>query len=130
MTKVEFEQEIDDKVFQSIVLKCLSKIQGISLIEGNILDQLFKGPKQDRGKGITLTREDTNLRVKIEVNVDYGVYIPDKAKEIQEKVSKDLTKYTGLKVLLVHVIFKNINLEEQKPIFSENIDFAPIETRE
>jgi uncharacterized alkaline shock family protein YloU len=38
----------------------------------------------------------------------YGICIPEKADEIQLKVTQELSRLTGLHVSLVHVIFKNL----------------------
>jgi len=49
-----------------------------------------------------------SISVKVEINVAYGICIPDKADEIHTKVTQELSRLTGLHVSLVHVIFKNL----------------------
>lgn len=109
-----FIRDIENKVFQSIVLQCLSQIEGISLVEGNFIDHLL-GRSSEGVKGIqTEQNEKTqSVNIKVEVNIIYGVKIPEKAEEIQTKVSEEVTKLTGLHVSSVHVVFKNVISVEQ-----------------
>lgn len=109
-----FIRDIEDKVFQSIILQCLAKIQGISLAEGNFIDHLL-GRSAEGVKGITAEQDDKNqsVKAKVEVNIVFGLSIPEKAEEIQTKISEAITKLTGLHVASVHVVFKNVISEEQ-----------------
>jgi len=113
---ISFGQEIEDRVFQAIALQCLAKIEGVSLIEGNIIDHLFGRSSSDRIRGINVTQDGKtgSLRVKVEVNMAYGICIPDKAKEIQHKIAEEMKMLTGLEVSGVHVTFKNLILPEQE----------------
>src|SRR5215471_18826893 len=79
-----FIRDIEDKVFQSIVLQCLSQIDGISLVEGNFIDHLL-GRSAEGVKGITAEQDDKNqsVHIKVEVNILFGVKIPQKSEEIQ-----------------------------------------------
>ncbi|MFV0339086.1 MAG: Asp23/Gls24 family envelope stress response protein [Parachlamydiaceae bacterium] len=108
-----FIRDIDNKVFQGIVLQVLSKIEGIALIEGNLIDSII-GRGIENVKGIQAEQEmkSHSIRIKVEVNVCYGVSIPDKAEEIQTKIFDEITKLTGLHVEQVHVVFKNIIPED------------------
>ena len=110
-------RDIENKVFQGIVLQCLASIPDISLIEGNFIDSIFSRGSVDGIKGIT-TEQDSkseSISVKIEVDINYGISIPEKAEEIQSKVSEELTRLTGLHVSSIHVVFKNIaNLQPIK----------------
>ena len=105
-----YVRDIETKVFQSIVVQCLLQIEGIALVEGNLIDSLFGREPAERITGISVEQEqkDHSISVKLEVNVAYGVCIPDKAEEIQTKVTQELSRLTGLHVSLVHVVFKNL----------------------
>lgn len=109
-----FIRDIEDRVFQSIVLQCLSQIKGISLVEGNFIDHLL-GRSAEGVKGIYAAQDEKNqsVNIKLEVNIFYGLKIPDKAEEIQTKISEEVTKLTGLHVSSVHVVFKNVISVEQ-----------------
>lgn len=109
-----FIRDIENKVFQSIVLQCLAQIDGISLVEGNFIDHIL-GRSSEGVKGITAEQDDKNqsVNIKLEVNILFGTSIPKKAEEIQTKIAEEVTKLTGLHVSSVHVVFKNVISEEQ-----------------
>ena len=68
-----FIRDIENKVFQSIILQCLAHIEGISLIEGNFIDHLF-GRSSEGVKGIYAEQDNKNqsVNVKVEVYILYG----------------------------------------------------------
>ena len=105
-----FIWDIESKVFQSIVVRCLSKIEGVALLEGNFMDSLLGRDTNERIKGIVVEQDQKNhsIQVKIEINVKYGILIPQKAEEIQTKVAEEISLFTGLHVDSVHVVFKNL----------------------
>lgn len=105
-----FVRDVESKVFQAIAYKCLMGIEGVELIGSNILDSLLGRETTDRIKGITIEQDQKNhsVNLKVEVNVAYGVSIPEKAEEIQGKVAKEISRLTGLHVSSVHVVFKNL----------------------
>lgn len=109
-------RDIDTKVFQGIVLQTLSHIDGIQLVEGNFIDSIFGRGGPEVGAASIKSEQDTknySVNIKIEVNVAYGVPIPEKAEEIQSKVVEEVTRLTGLRVSSVHIVFKNIILAEE-----------------
>lgn len=110
-----FVRDIENRVFQGIVLQCLMNIEGITLVEGNFIDTLFNRGSADGIKGIYAEQDSKHqtVSIKIEVNICYGFPIPEKAEEIQTIVAEEITKYTGLHVSCVHVVFKNVVSVEQ-----------------
>ena len=112
-----FVRDIENRVFQTIVLQCLAKIEGISLLEGNIIDSFLGRDRVEGIKGIYAEQDNKNrsVNVKVEVNVKYGIPIPEKANEIQTRVSEEITQFTGLHVACVHVVFKNVILNKPQP---------------
>lgn len=105
-----FVWDIENRVFQSIALQCLAEIEGIGLLEGNLFDALLGRDCGDRVKGIHVEQEQKNhaVSVRVEVNIMYGVCIPEKAEEIQFKITEEISRLTGLRVGSVHVVFKNV----------------------
>jgi uncharacterized alkaline shock family protein YloU len=104
-----FVRDIESRVLQGIVLQVLSKIEHISLIEGNIFDSLL-GRDLERVKGIHVEQEQKgkSVKVSVEINIVYGISIPEKAEEIQTKLAEEITRWTGLHVSSIHVIFKEL----------------------
>lgn len=105
-----FVRDIDGRVFQSIALQCLDKIEGVAVIEGNLIDSLLGRDSVEGIKGIHVEQDQKthSVTIKVEINVAYGVSIPDKADEIHTKLAQEITSLTGLHVSCVHVIFKNL----------------------
>ncbi len=105
-----FIRDIESRVFQSIAIQCLSKIEGVSLLEGTFIDSLLGRDPNDRVKGIHVDQDSKthSIMIKVEINIAYGVSIPEKAEEVQQKIAKEIGFLTGLHVASVHVIFKNL----------------------
>jgi uncharacterized alkaline shock family protein YloU len=109
-----FIRDIEGRVFQSLTLQCLAKIDGISLIEGSLIDNLLGRDGPDRVKGIYVEQDQKkhSVNLRIEVNILYGIPLPEKAEEIQNKVTEEISALTGLHVGCVHVVFKNLVSQE------------------
>lgn len=105
-----FIRDIESRVFQAIAVKCLAGIEGIALIEGNLIDNLLGREGADRIKGVYIEQDSKNhsVNIKLEVNVVYGISLPEKAEEIQSKLVREITQLTGLHVACIHVVFKNL----------------------
>lgn len=105
-----FIRDIESRVFQAITIKCLSGIEGISLLEGNLIDNLLGREGLERVKGIHVEQDSKNhvVNIKVELNIIYGISIPEKAEEIHNKLLNEVTRLTGLHVACVHVVFKNL----------------------
>ncbi len=110
-----FIRDIESKVFQSIVIQCLARIEGVEPLEGSLFDSLL-GRESDGVKGIHVEQDEKNhaVKIRIEINIAYGITIPEKAEEIQVKIVKDISRLTGLHVGLVHVIFKNLIMPKKE----------------
>lgn len=115
-----FVRDIENRVFQGIVLKCLSGIHGVTPIEGNFIDNILGRDSLEGIRGIHIEQDSNRqcVSIKLEVNVGFGVSIPAKAEEIQTMISEEVTKLTGLHVSDIHVVFKNIVPEEQLKKFN------------
>lgn len=111
-----FIRDIESRVFQSIVVQCLSHIDGVATMEGNFIDSLLGRDSAESLKGIIVEQDPRthSVSVKMEINVAYGVSIPQKAEEVQLKVVEQISRLTGLHVSTVHVVFKNL-IPQKKP---------------
>ena len=105
-----YVRDIENRLFQEIILQCLSKIPGIAPVEGNFIENIFGRGSTESLKGILAEQDNRNhsVSIKVEVNIAYGLSIPEKAEEIQTMISEEITKLTGLHVSCVHVVFKSI----------------------
>lgn len=113
-----YERDIEDRVFQGIVLQCLTKIDGIALPEGTFIDNILGRKGSESPKLVSVIQDSKNhsVEIKIEINICFGVSIPEKADEIQSLVAKEITKITGLHVKKIHVVFKNVVPADAKTV--------------
>jgi uncharacterized alkaline shock family protein YloU len=109
-----YEREIESRVFQSIALHCLAHIEGVGLLEGSLIDSLLGRDGPTSVKGIQVEQDEKNhsVNVKVEVKVAYGISIPEKAEEIQRRISQEISRLTGLRVGRVQVVFKDLIFHE------------------
>jgi uncharacterized alkaline shock family protein YloU len=107
-----FSRDVENKVFQGIITETLSHIRGISPVGDSLFDQVIGRSEKMKGIYAEQDASTNSLKVKLELSVHYGINIPQKAEEIQNAVSKDLTTMTGLHVAEVHIVFKNLHVEE------------------
>lgn len=129
LPETTYVRDIDNRVFLSIVLQCLANIEGVGLVEGNLFDHLFGRSAVEGAKGIYAEQDQQNhsVNIRVEVNICYGIVIPDKAEEIQSKIAEEITKLTGLHVGCVHVVFKNvISPEQMSKINVQHLSSSPL----
>ncbi|HEU64549.1 MAG: hypothetical protein KR126chlam4_01152 [Candidatus Anoxychlamydiales bacterium] len=129
LPETTFSRDIETKVFQSIVFKALNKIEGIHLVSKGLIDSLLGRDAQESFSAIHIEQDQKqhSVSVKLEVNIKFGIAIPEKSDEIQSKIIEDISKYTGLHVSSVHVIFKNL-LSEITKVEEEDDDDDELET--
>ncbi|NGX27652.1 MAG: hypothetical protein K940chlam6_01590 [Chlamydiae bacterium] len=122
-----FVRDIETRVFQTIALQTLSTIEGVSMLEGNLIDSFLRRDGPDRIKGIHVDQDQKNhsVKLKLEVNIAYGISLPEKAEEIQSKIAQEVSRLTGLHVSCVHIVFRNLVLPKE-----EGSEEAPEEVRE
>ncbi|GAB4236143.1 MAG: hypothetical protein Tsb0021_15870 [Chlamydiales bacterium] len=108
-------RDIEDQVFQGIVLQTLRSIEGIALCGGTFMGSIFGRETKDRYKGISIAQDNKthSVSVKVDISIFFGVVIPDKAEEIQNKISQEITRQTGLHVSCVHVVIRQVVLPDR-----------------
>jgi len=109
LPRTVFSRDIETRVIQIIILYCVGKIEGVGFLEGNLIDTLF-GREVERVKGIFVEQDSKNhlVKVSVEINVAYGISIPEKAEEVQNKIVQEITSLTGLHVASVHLVIKGV----------------------
>jgi len=114
-----FVRDIESRVFQSIALHCIAKIEGVGFLEGTLIDSILgrDGPASVKGIHVEQDEKSRTVNFKIEVKVAFGISIPDKAEEIQSIIAQEVSRLTGLHVGKVHIVFKDL-------IFNESLEEA------
>lgn len=103
---------IDPEVIASIVAMEIDKMQNVDTV-GNIFGAFSS--KNKANKGIKVELNNDKVKIDVNVNVDYGMRIPDVAFEIQSKLKKQVENMTGFVVNEVNVHVQGIrDPKEQK----------------
>ena len=116
------EIQIADEVVSVIAGKAVSEVSGVAGMAGGFaggISEVLSG-KKNLSKGIKVDVEEKQVKVAVNIIVEYGVRIPDVAFEIQNRVKKAVEAMTGLKVLSVNVHVQGISTTEEKIEQTEN----------
>ncbi|MGN1271028.1 MAG: Asp23/Gls24 family envelope stress response protein [Clostridia bacterium] len=110
------EIKISDDVVSVIAGKAVSEISGVAGMAGGFaggISEVFSG-KKNLAKGIKVDVEEKEVKIDVNIIVEYGVRIPDVAFEIQNRVKKAVETMTGLNVTNVNVHVQGVNIPEEK----------------
>ena len=110
------EIKISDDVVSVIAGKAVSEISGVAGMAGGFaggISEVLSG-KKNLSKGIKVDVEEKEVKIDVNIIVEYGVRIPDVAFEIQNRVKKAVETMTGLNVTSVNVHVQGVNIPEEK----------------
>lgn len=83
--------------------------------------------KKNLSKGIKVDLNQNEVKIDVNIIVEYGIRIPDIAFEIQNRIKKAIEAMTGLKVLSVNVHVQGVSIKEEKKQNLETQDVEVIE---
>ncbi len=118
--------QIADDVVSIIAGKAVSEVNGVAGMAGGFaggITEVLSG-KKNLSKGIKVDIVEKDVKVDVNIIVEYGIRIPDVAFEIQNRVKKAVETMTGLKVSNVNVHVQGVSISEEK---EENIENKPEE---
>lgn len=107
---------ISEEVITTISGIAVSEIFGVAEMAGGItggITEVLSG-KKNLSKGIKADVAGNNVKIDVNIIVNYGVRIPDVAFDIQNKVKQTVENMTGLKVNEVNVHVQGVNVEKTK----------------
>ena len=107
--------KIADDVVATIAGKAASEVEGVYSMSGGFaggISEVFG--KKSYTKGIKVDNTEKELKIDVNIIVEYGARIPDVAYEIQNRVKKAVENMTGLKVEEVNVHVQGVNTDIQK----------------
>ena len=118
---IEEEEEaegikISDDVISIIAGKAVSEVEGVASMAGGFaggISEVLSG-KKNLSKGIKVDIEEKEVKIDVNIIVEYGVRIPDVAFEIQNRVKKAVETMSGLKVASVNVHVQGVSIIEDK----------------
>ena len=114
--------KIADDVVAIIAGKAVSEVNGVFGMAGGFaggITEVLSG-KKNLTKGIKVDVSDNQVKIDVNIIVEYGVRIPDVAFEIQNRVKKAVETMTGLKVSSVNVHVQGVNTTEEKEKNKQN----------
>lgn len=110
-----YVRDIEMRALQSIILNCLSKLEGVFLIEEKLVDTLLGRECVSGIRGIHVDQDKKSpaLSIKVEIKVAYGLKIPQKVEEVQNIISEKITELTSLPIATVHVVVRDVLLPKE-----------------
>ena len=114
--------QIADEVVSVIAGKAVSEVNGVAGMAGGFaggISEVLSG-KKNLSKGIKVELTEKDVKIAVNIIVEYGVRIPDIAFEIQNRVKKAVETMTGLNVIGVNVHVQGVKTTEDQSIEPEN----------
>ena len=114
LNEEEYNINISDEVVTTIAGIAIADIDGVAEMAGGIaggLSEVLRGKKK-LSKGIKAEIDGNNVKIDVNIIVNYGVRIPDVAFDIQNKVKNNVENMTGLRVEEVNVHVQGVNIEQ------------------
>ncbi len=108
--------KISNDVVAVIAGVAVSEVPGVASMSGGFaggISEVLSGRK-NLSKGIKVDAEEKDVKIDVNIIVEYGSRIPDVAFEIQNRVKKSVENMTGLKVSEVNVHVQGVKTEREE----------------
>ncbi len=108
--------KISNDVVAVIAGIAVSEVQGVAGMSGGFaggISEVLSG-KKNLSKGIKVEANEKEVKIDVNIIVEYGSRIPDVAFEIQNRVKKSVENMTGLKVEEVNVHVQGVKTEKDE----------------
>ena len=124
--------KIANDVVAVIAGVAVSEVSGVAGMAGGFaggISEVFSG-KKNLSKGIKVDADEKEVKIDVNIIVEYGSRIPDVAFEIQNRVKKSVENMTGLKVAEVNVHVQGVRTEKEEKEEENNIEWNEEEKEE
>ena len=114
--------KISNDVVAVIAGVAVSEVRGVASMAGGFaggISEVLSG-KKNLSKGIKVDADEKEVKIDVNIIVEYGSRIPDVAFEIQNRVKKSVENMTGLKVAEVNVQVQGVKTEKDDEEEAEN----------
>ena len=114
--------KIANDVVAVIAGVAVSEVPGVASMSGGFaggISEVLSG-KKNLSKGIKVDTDEKEVKIDVNIIVEYGSRIPDVAFEIQNRVKKSVEKMTGLKVAEVNVHVQGVKTEREENRIEED----------
>lgn len=108
--------KISNDVVAVIAGVAVSEVPGVASMSGGFaggISEVLSG-KKNLSKGIKVDAGEKDVKIDVNIIVEYGSRIPDVAFEIQNRVKKSVENMTGLKVSEVNVHVQGVKTEREE----------------
>ena len=108
--------KIANDVVAVIAGVAVSEVPGVASMSGGFaggITEVLSG-KKSLSKGIKVDADEKEVKIDVNIIVEYGSRIPDVAFEIQNRVKKSVENMTGLKVAEVNVHVQGVKTEKDE----------------
>ena len=108
--------KIANDVVAVIAGVAVSEVPGVASMSGGFaggITEVLSG-KKNLSKGIKVDADEKEVKIDVNIIVEYGARIPDVAFEIQNRVKKSVENMTGLKVAEVNVYVQGVKTEKDE----------------
>ena len=119
--------KISNDVVAVIAGVAVSEVPGVASMSGGFaggISEVLSG-KKNLSKGIKVDADEKEVRIDVNIIVEYGSRIPDVAFEIQNRVKKSVENMTGLKVSEVNVHVQGVKTEREEINDDRNEEIKP-----
>lgn len=107
--------KIANDVVAVIAGVAVSEVPGVASMSGGFaggITEVLSG-KKNLSKGIKVDADEKEVKIDVNIIVEYGSRIPDVAFEIQNRVKKSVESMTGLNVAEVNVHVQGVKTERE-----------------
>ena len=121
--------QISDDVVAVIAGMAVSEVPGVAEMAGGFaggISEVLSG-KKNMAKGIKVDIQGKEVKVDVNIIVEYGARIPDVAFEIQKRVKKSVENMTGLVANEVNVHVQGVVMPKKKNQEQTKIEEKPQE---
>jgi len=114
--------KVHESVIASIIRKAACSVDGVVRLAGNALvDNIaeFVGSRKVMDRAIAIEMGDNSVAVEVQVVLEYGCNVPETAETIQNAITEEITKITGMQVTRIDVIVMDLETVEEENADSE-----------
>ena len=109
------EVRIADEVVAVIAGLAATEVEGVASMAGNVTrDLIEKLGVKSLSKGVKILVQDGEVKVAMNINMNYGYNVPDTCTEIQDKVKTAIETMTGLTVSEVNIKIASVVMDNGK----------------
>ncbi len=106
--------KVHKKAIAEIIALTINELEGVSLIQRGPLGKLFEYLPQEDLYGVNVhVDENTSISVAVNVIVQYGLNIPDAAREIQDAAKAAIRRSLNIDLSSINIYIRGIERGEK-----------------